>query len=168
MQTTVSRILREVCRPGNTYHSELIKRPRLLNILQCCLQILQLQINTSLGRLGILHSLCLKSLNRLNLSPNIVCRRLERIEMLLNLVNNGLVLQNRTVVCEVDFGGLLGELGYSATGILVALLEGLEGGGGLAAKTEGGGDFNPVELERCTSLERRYVSYDRRRDERFG
>jgi len=88
--------------------------------------------------------------------------------MLLNLVNNGLVLQNRTVVCEVDFGGLLGELGYSATGILVALLEGLEGGGGLAAKTEGGGDFNPVELERCTSLERRYVSYDRRRDERFG
>jgi hypothetical protein len=84
--------------------------------------------------------------------------------MLLNLVNNGLVLQNRTVVCEVDFGGLLGELGYSATGILVALLEGLEGGDGLAAKTEGGGDFNPVELERCTSLERRYVSYDRRRE----
>ena len=80
--------------------------------------------------------------------------RLEGIEMLLDFINNGLILQDRTVVCKVDFGGLLGELGYSTTGILVALLEGLEGRDSLAAKTEGGGDFGPVELQRCTSLER--------------
>ena len=73
--------------------------------------------------------------------------------MLLDLVDDGLVFQDRSVVREVDFRWLLGEKGHSATGILVALLEGLEGGDGLAAKTEGGGDFNPVELERCTSLE---------------
>jgi hypothetical protein len=83
--------------------------------------------------------------------------------MFLDLINNSLVLQNRTVVCKVDFGGLFRELGYSATGILVALLEGLEGSDGLTTETEGGGDFGPVELERCTSLERRFVSYDRRR-----
>jgi hypothetical protein len=55
--------------------------------------------------------------------------------MLLNLINDGLVLQNRTVMCEVDFGRLFGELGYSATSILVALFESLEGGDGLTAKT---------------------------------
>ena len=55
---------------------------------------------------------------------------------------------------EVNFGGLFGELGYSATGIFIALLERLEGGGSLAAETERGGDFGPIELERCTSLEK--------------
>jgi hypothetical protein len=162
-QTVISPVVLESYHPGNTYHGELIKWSRLLNILQRLLQILQLQINTSLGLLGIFQSLRLKSLNRLDLSPNIVCRGLEGIEMLLNLLDNGLVLQNRTVVYEVDFGGLFGELGHSATGIFVALLKSLERGNGLAAETEGGGDFGPVELERCTSLKRRYVSYDRKR-----
>jgi hypothetical protein len=83
--------------------------------------------------------------------------------VLLDLINDSLVLQKRTVVSEVDFGGLLGELGYAATGIFVTLFECLEGGDSLTAETEGCGDFGPVELERCTSLKRRYVSYDRRR-----
>lgn len=34
----------------------------------------------------------------------------------------------------------------------MSLLEGLEGGGGLAAETEGGGEFGPVELGGCASL----------------
>jgi hypothetical protein len=77
--------------------------------------------------------------------------------MLLDLINNGLVLQNRTVVCEVDFGGLFGKLDNSATGVLIALLEGLKGGDSLASKTKRRCNFGPVELERCTSLERRYI-----------
>jgi hypothetical protein len=140
---------------GNTYHSEILKWSRFLNILQCLLQILQLQINTSLRLLSILQGLCLKSLNRLNLSSNIVCRGFERVEMLLDFVDDGLIFEDGTVVREVNFRGLFGELGHSAAGILVALLEGLEGSDSLATETEGAGDFGPVELERCTSLQRK-------------
>ncbi len=74
--------------------------------------------------------------------------------MLLDLVNDGLILQDGTVMSEVDFGRLFGELGHPAAGILVALLESLEGGDSLATETERAGYFGPVELERCTSLKR--------------
>ncbi len=53
---------------------------------------------------------------------------------------------------EIDFLRLFGENLNSATGILVALLEGLEGGGGLATETKALGYLCPVELECCTSL----------------
>lgn len=74
--------------------------------------------------------------------------------MLLDLINDGLVLQDGAVVREVDLRWLLGKDLNAATGIIVALLECLEGGGGLASESEGLGDFRPVELECCTSLER--------------
>jgi hypothetical protein len=73
--------------------------------------------------------------------------------VLLNLVHNGLVLQNGAVVCKVDFGWLFGQQLNPTAGILIALLEGLEGGGGLTSQAKGAGYFRPVELESCTSLE---------------
>lgn len=53
---------------------------------------------------------------------------------------------------EVDRGGLLGQLLDLAAGVLVALLEGLQRGDGLAAEAQGRGDLDPVELESCASL----------------
>lgn len=47
---------------------------------------------------------------------------------------------------EVDGLGLRLEEVDAAAGVVIALLEGLEGGGGLAFQTEGGGDFGPVEF----------------------
>ena len=139
--------------PGCTYHSEILERSRGLDIFQRFLQILQLQIDTSLRFLGILHSLCLKSLNRLDLPSKIVSRWFECAEVLLNLVHDGLVLQNGAVVCKVDLGWLFGQQLNPTAGILIALLEGLEGGGGLTSQAKGAGYFRPVELESCASLE---------------
>jgi hypothetical protein len=121
--------------PINTYDSEILKRSSLLNVLQCLLQIFQLQINTALSLLRVLHSLRLKSLNCLNLPRNIVGRRLEGAEVLLDLVNDSLVLQDRAVVGEVDSGRLFRKSLDTASGIFAALLEGLKGGCGLATKT---------------------------------
>lgn len=53
---------------------------------------------------------------------------------------------------EVDGGGLLGQKLNLAAGILVALLEGLEGRDSLAAESQRAGDLGPVELEGCASL----------------
>lgn len=72
--------------------------------------------------------------------------------MLLNLIDDSLVLEDRSVVSEVDFLGLLREHRYATTGIFVALLEGLQRGDGLATETEGVGDFDPVKLEGCAAL----------------
>ena len=91
----------------NTYHSKILEWSCLLNVLQCLLQILQFHIHTALGLLSIFYSLCLESFDGLNLSSNIVSGRLECVEVLLNLVDNSLVLQDRPIVCEIDFGRLL-------------------------------------------------------------
>jgi len=55
-------------------------------------------------------------------------------------------------VREVDRRGLLLQLGDLAAGVLVALLEGLQGGDRLAAKAQRAGDLGPVELEGGASL----------------
>jgi hypothetical protein len=55
-------------------------------------------------------------------------------------------------VGEVDGRGLLGQLLNLAARVLVALLEGLEGRDGLAAKSQRAGDLDPVELQSCASL----------------
>lgn len=72
--------------------------------------------------------------------------------MLLNFVDNSGVLEDRLVVCEVYFGRLLRESLNAATGIFVALLEGLEGGRGGSLESEGLGNFGPVEFEGCAAL----------------
>ena len=72
--------------------------------------------------------------------------------MLFNLVDNGLILEDGPVVCEVDFLGLLREQRYATAGIFITFLEGLKGCNGLAAEAEGIGDFGPVELKGCAAL----------------
>ena len=67
--------------------------------------------------------------------------------MVLDLVNDGLVLQDAAVVGKVDGLGLLGQDLNLAAGVVVALLEGLQRGGGLAAEAEGGRDLGPVDLK---------------------
>jgi hypothetical protein len=72
--------------------------------------------------------------------------------VLLDLVDDGLVLEDGSVVREIDFLRRFRELRYAAASIFVTLLEGLERGGGLAAEAERAGYFGPVELKGCASL----------------
>lgn len=72
--------------------------------------------------------------------------------MVLELVDDGLVLQDVAVVGEVDGLGLLGKELDLAARIVVTLLEGLEGGGCLTAETEGAGHLGPVDFESGTAL----------------
>lgn len=53
---------------------------------------------------------------------------------------------------EVDRLRLLGEHGHFAARIVVALLEGLKGGGGLTLETELGADLGPVDFESGAAL----------------
>jgi hypothetical protein len=136
----------------STYDSEILEWASLLDVLQCLLQVLELQINSVLGGLSVLDSLALKGLDGLDLASDIVSDWLEGLEVVLYRVNNGLVLEDGAVVGEVDSRRRLGELLESATRILIALLERLEGGDGLAAESEVGGDCLPVKLESCATL----------------
>jgi hypothetical protein len=136
----------------STYHCELIKRPRVLNVGQSLLQVRQLLINHNLRLLRALHSLGLESLNSLDLPVYIICGGLEGREALLDFVDDGGVLEVGAVVREVDGLGLLGEDGDLAARIVVALLEVLEGRGRVAFETELGGQLGPVELEGGAAL----------------
>ena len=139
------------CR-SSTYHSELVERPGLLDVLQRLRQVLQLEVDLLLGSLGILDGLDLEGLDGLKLAREVVGGGLEFLEALLNLVDNCLVLQDAAVVGEVDGGGLLRQQLDLTAGVLVALLESLERGNRLATQAEGGGHFGPVELEGGASL----------------
>ena len=67
--------------------------------------------------------------------------------MVLELVDDSLVLQDTAVVGEVDLLGSLGENLNLTAGVVVALLEALEGARGLAAEAQGAGDLDPVDLK---------------------
>ena len=138
--------------PPKTYHRELVKRSRRLNIGQSLLQILELQIDLLLGSLGIVDGLDLKRINGLELATQVVRGGLEGDEALLDLVDDGLVLEDAAVVREVDLGRLLREHLHLAADVFVALLERLEARHRLAAKAERRGNLGPVELESCASL----------------
>lgn len=138
--------------PSNTYDSEIFKRPRLLNVLQRLLQIPQLLINHTLRLLCRLNSLSLEALNSLDLPVHIVRLGLESLELLLDVIDDGLVLEDRSVVGEVHALRLLGEDLKFPAGVVVALLEGLEGGGGLASETELCAEALPVDFECGTAL----------------
>jgi DNA-binding transcriptional ArsR family regulator len=138
--------------PIVTYHSEVLEGTGLLDVLERGSQILQFQIHSLLGRLGVLDSLHLERINGLQLAADIVGNGLEGLEALLDLVDDGLVLQGRSVGGEVDSGRLVRQLLDLAAGILIALLEGLKGGNGLATEAQRAGDLGPVELESCASL----------------
>jgi len=137
---------------GNLVDSEVIKRPGLLDVLQCLLEIAQFLVDNGLGLLCALDGLGLESLNGLDLPSYIVCLGLESVELLLDVVDDGLVLEDAAVVAEVDRLGLLGEDSDFAARIVVALLEGLKGGGGLTLEAKLGAELSPVELEGCAAL----------------
>jgi hypothetical protein len=141
-----------VPRCGYTYNSEVLEWPGLLDVLQGSSQVLELQVDSLLGSLGVLEGLNLEGIDGLDLTGNIVGGGLEVLESLLDLVDDGLVLQDGAVGGEVDGRGLLGELLDLAARILVALLEGLQGRDGLTAEAQRAGDLGPVELESCASL----------------
>ena len=132
---------------SDTYNGEIVKRPCLLNVLQRLLQIAQFLVDQALRFLGALHSLGLKGLDGLDLSVHIVRLGLERAEALLDLVDDGRVLEYRAVVSEVDLLRLLLQYVDFAARVVVALLERLERGSSLAAQTELRANLCPVELE---------------------
>jgi hypothetical protein len=136
-----------------TYDSQVGEWPGILDVLQCLLEVAQLLVHDGLGLLGALHGLGLESLNGLDLASYIVCLGLEGVELLLDVVDDGLVLEDAAVVAEVDVLGLLGEDGDFAARIVVALLEGLEGGGGLALEAQLRAELRPVELEGSAALQ---------------
>lgn len=61
---------------------------------------------------------------------DIVCHGLEVPQQLLRLVDNGLVLENGAVVCEVDSGGLRGVVVRETHGVTISLAESLQRGNG--------------------------------------
>jgi hypothetical protein len=86
------------------------------------------------------------------LPAHIICLGLESIELLLNIVDDGLVLEDAAVVLEVDGLRLLGEDGDLAARVVVALLELLESGSSVALKAQLRADLCPVKLEGGASL----------------
>lgn len=135
-----------------TYDGELVERAGVLDVLQGLLQILELHIDTALGLLSVLDGLSLEGLDGLDLAGDIVGDWLEALVVLLYRIDNGLVLQDGAVVGEVDGGWLLLESRELAAGILVALLEGVEGGDSGSTESEVRGDCCPVKLESCATL----------------
>lgn len=135
-----------------THHSQVVKWPGILDVLQSLLEVAQLLVDNALSLLGALHSLSLESLNGLDLPADVVGLGLEGAKLLLDVVDDGLVLEDAAVVREVDGRGLLLEDGQFTARIIVALLEGLKGGGGLAFETKLGAELGPVELEGGAAL----------------
>jgi hypothetical protein len=135
-----------------THHSEVRERPRLLDVLQGLLEIAQLLVDNRLGLLSALDSLRLERLNSLDLPVHIVRLGLESVELLLDVVDDGLVLEDGSVLGEVDGLGLLGENGNLAAGVVVALLELLQGSGGGALQAQLGAELGPVELKSSAAL----------------
>jgi len=119
-------------RAENTYNSEFIKRPRLLNIPQRLVQILEFDIDLLLRVFRGFDSLGLERLDGLDLARDVVFLWLERGKLALDFVDDGRVLERRAVLGEVDGLGLLLQLLQLAAGVVVALFEGLKGGRGAA------------------------------------
>lgn len=138
-----------------TYDSEVLERTGGLDVLEGGSEVLELEVDSLLGGLGVLDSLNLESLDSLELAADVVGGGLEGLEALLDLVDDGGVLEGGAVGGEVDGRGLLGKLLDLAAGVLVALLESLEGRHGLAAETKRVGHLDPVELKGSASLFRR-------------
>lgn len=90
----------------DTHDGQILKRSRCLNILQRLLQFSQFPIHSPLRLFRALHSLHLKRLNGFDLPSHIVCSWLERLEVSLDLVDYGRVVEGAAIVLEVDGLGL--------------------------------------------------------------
>jgi hypothetical protein len=129
-----------------THHSEVLEGPGSLDVLEGLVEVLQLSIDLGLGLLGALQRRGLVCLDGLDLAANVVLLDLEAGELLLNVVDDGGVLEDGAVVGEVDLLGLLGQDLDLAARVVVALLEGLQSLGGGAAEAEFGAQVSPVDL----------------------
>lgn len=136
----------------DTYHSEVLEGTGSLDVLQGLLQVDQLSLDLALGLLSVLDGLSLEGVDGLQLAVDIVGSGLEALEVVLNLVDDGLVLEDVAVVGEVDGLRLVGKDLNLAAGVIVALLESLQRGGGLAAEAERGRHLGPVDLESGAAL----------------
>jgi len=136
---------------GNLGNGELVKGTGRLDVEERLLEILELEVDLLLGCLGVLDGLDLENLDGLELAGHVIGGGLEGSEALLDLVNDRLVLEDGAIVGKVDGGGEFRELLDLAAGVVVALLESLETGDGLAAEAERRGDLGPVDLESCAS-----------------
>jgi len=107
-----------------TYHSEILERPGLLDVLQSLVQVLQFLINHTLRLLSTLNSLGLESLNGLHLPFNIIGCWLECLELFLDIVYDSAVLEDAAVVLEVDCLGVFRELLDLPARVVVAFFKG--------------------------------------------
>lgn len=64
--------------------------------------MLQLEIHSPFGLLGVLDRLCLKGVNGFYLPANVISHWLESLDVALYLIDDGLVLQARAVRGKVD------------------------------------------------------------------
>lgn len=128
----------------NLIHRRLLPRPGALNITQRLLQTPQLDLHLRLGLLGIAHGHLLELLDRTQLLSDVVRDGFEGLEGALDLVDDGLVLEQAAVVGEVDGLRGFGQDLHFASGVVVALLEGGERAGCAAAQVELRAEFAPV------------------------
>lgn len=133
IRLSTRKLFRPIRRASATYHGELVEWPGRLDVLQGSLEILEFEVDLLLGSHGVLDGFDLEGLDGLELAGHIVLGGLEGAEALLDLGDDGLVLEDGAVVGEVDGGGLLGQDLHLSAGVLVPLLESLQGGDGLAA-----------------------------------
>lgn len=138
--------------PAYTHHSEVLERPGSLDVLEGLLQILQLGVNLALGLLGALDGLGFVGLDGLDLTADVVLLDLEAVELLLDVVDDGGVLEDGAIVREVDLLGLLRQDLNLTARVVVALLEGLQGLGGGATEAEFGAQVGPVDLRGGAAL----------------
>ena len=134
--------------PGDNY-TQFLRLPGLFNILNRLLQILHLLDNFLLCFLSTLHRLDLKLFNPRQNSTDVIRNRLKRLCGLLNFVNDGRVLEDGTVIGQVDGGARRLELVEFVVGVDVAFAEGGEGGGCVGSEGQRRGEFGPVDLGNC-------------------
>lgn len=135
-----------------TYDGEVLERPGVLDVLQGLLQVLELGVDLCLGLLCALDGLGLEGVDGLELPVDIVLLWLEGGELLLDLVDDGLVLEHAAVVGKVDGLGMFAQLLELAAGVVVALLEGDQRVGGAAPEAQLGANLGPVDFEGCAAL----------------
>lgn len=137
---------------GDLVDGELLPGSRALDVVQGLLQALQLNLDLGLCLLGVLDGDLLEALDGLDLLAHVVGFGLERLEVLLDLVDDGRVREHAAVVAEVDRRGLLRQDLHPASGVVVSLLEVGQGRRRAASEAELGADLAPVELGNCAGL----------------
>ena len=138
--------------PTSTYQSEVLPRSRVLDVAERLLEVLELDADLLLGLFGVLDGLDLERLDGAHLALDVVRLGLERLEVVLNLVDDTLLLEQRPVLLEVDLLRLLRQQLQASARVVVALLERLQGRGRLPPEPQGAADLGPVDLQGRASL----------------